>query len=67
MLERLLSLDEVGDHLRCSKRQVEKLVARSEIASLKVGRSRVIRESTLERYIESVERLATEEVSRCCP
>lgn len=55
MLERLLLLDEVAAHLQCSSRQVEKLIARGDLASLKVGRHRVVLESTLARFVNDRE------------
>ena len=55
MLEPLLLLDEVATHLKCSSRQVEKLIARGDLASVKVGRHRVVRESTLIRFVRDWE------------
>ena len=62
VLDRLLLLDEVAAHLKCSSRQVEKLIAGGHLASLKVGRHRVVRESALADFVEEREHRQGERV-----
>jgi excisionase family DNA binding protein len=40
--------------LRCSTRRVEQLVASGELASVKVGRQRVVPRSVVEEYIDAI-------------
>jgi excisionase family DNA binding protein len=57
VIDRLLLVNEVAAHLHCSRRQVENLIARGELASSKFGRRRVVREVTLARFIRERETL----------
>jgi excisionase family DNA binding protein len=47
----LLTIDEVADRLRVGKRSVERWVAEGEIASVKIGRRRLVAETELERFL----------------
>jgi excisionase family DNA binding protein len=47
----LLTIDEVAERLRVGKRTVERWVAEGEIASVKMGRRRLVQETELERYL----------------
>jgi excisionase family DNA binding protein len=46
-----LTIDEVAERLRVGKRTVERWVAEGEIASVKMGRRRLVQETDLERYV----------------
>ncbi|HEU5343158.1 MAG TPA: helix-turn-helix domain-containing protein [Ktedonobacterales bacterium] len=52
----LWTLDDVALALRMSRAQVERAVARQEIASVKVGRLRRVTRSQLEAYCRRLER-----------
>jgi excisionase family DNA binding protein len=46
-----LTIDEVADRLRLGKRTVERFLAEGQIASVKMGRRRLVPENELERYV----------------
>jgi excisionase family DNA binding protein len=50
-VERLLKVGEVVDRLQVSRSTVYELMARSELASVSIGRSRRIPEAELDRFI----------------
>ena len=47
-----LSLDEVASRLALSARTVARLVASGDLASIKIGRRRVIRSSALDTFLD---------------
>lgn len=51
---RLLRLDEVAQRLSVSRRHVERLLARSEIRSVRLGRRRLIAEADLAAYVDQL-------------
>lgn len=53
--ERLLTVDEVAERLHLSRSKVWYLVARGDLPSLTIGRSRRVIESALARFIEERE------------
>lgn len=55
MPPQLLTLDEVADCLGVSRRTVERIVSRREVATVKVRGSRRVSEAALVAYVERVE------------
>ena len=53
--ERLLTVDEVAENLHLSESMVWALVARGDIPSLTIGRTRRISRSALARFVEQRE------------
>ena len=53
-LSLLLTAEEVADELRIARSRVFDLVARGELQSVKIGRSRRITREALENYVASL-------------
>lgn len=56
--ERLYDVAEVGTHLHCGRTQVFALFADGALKSIKVGRRRLVPESSLVAYLESIKAAA---------
>lgn len=52
----LLTIDEVAERLRVGKRTVERFLADGDLASVKIGRRRLIPAPELERYVRIAQR-----------
>lgn len=50
----LLTLGEVASHLRCTRRSVEREVARHHIHVVRIGRSVRVERRELNRYLQSL-------------
>jgi excisionase family DNA binding protein len=55
-MSELLTLDELAARLRSGKRTAERLVARGDIRSVKVGRKRLVPEDAVEQYLRRAEK-----------
>ena len=62
--EYLLTLRQVGQLLGLGHTKVAKLISDGSLQSLKIGRSRRVRRSDLDRFLEGRSR-ASSEVNRC--
>ena len=54
----LLTLEEIADRLRVSRRTVERLVAAGRIRTVAIGRRRLVTSRELEAYVASLIRAA---------
>jgi excisionase family DNA binding protein len=54
---RILTIAEAAEHLRCSRRTVERLIARGDLAPVRVASRRRLRIEELDRYLEREERV----------
>jgi excisionase family DNA binding protein len=52
----LLTIDEVAELLRLGKRTVERYVGEGEIASVKIGRRRLVERAELERFLRQAQK-----------
>jgi excisionase family DNA binding protein len=50
-MSELLTLEEVADRLRVSRRTVERLVAAGRVRTVKIGRRRLVTEKEIEAFI----------------
>jgi excisionase family DNA binding protein len=48
----LHTVEEAADYMRCSRRTVERLIARGELVSVRVASRRRLRIEELDRYLE---------------
>lgn len=55
-MNELLTIEEVCRRLRAGRRSVERWIAVGELASLKVGRRRLVSEQALDSFLRRAER-----------
>ena len=61
MEERLLNKNEVCERLRCSLPTLDRMIRRGDLPVVRVGRRVLLRESTVNEWIRTHERAATQE------